>query len=257
MKAVSKIMLLMAALTTAWGCSSDDEEMNGSNATFSAGEKPCWTVNLTGHEGRPNWTMPDPAGYESDMFLLVRLQDGLAASSSDDDCMAVLIDGECRGLTQVRNTADEGVYYYLLKIHGNNADLRAPLTLSYYSAQLKQLFTLPAIDVFVPERTRGFDSDYVPPLLDGCAKYPVQQPLTVTLKPSTSLNITPDDEVAVFVGDECRGAGQLGTSFTVFARDEGEEVMQVRYYSARKGGIYSFAKTITVLQQQINYQMDL
>lgn len=256
MKAISKIMLLMAALTTAWGCSSDDEEMNGSNATFSAGEKPCWTVNLTGHEGRPDWTMPDPAGYESDMFLLVRLQDGLAASSSDDDCMAVLIDGECRGLTQVRNTADEGVYYYLLKIHGNNADLRAPLTLSYYSAQLKQLFTLPAIDVFVPERTRGFDSDYVPPLLDGCAKYPVQQPLTVTLKPSTSLNITPDDEVAVFVGDECRGAGQLGTSFTVFARDEGD-VMQVRYYSARKGGIYSFAKNITVLQQQINYQMDL
>jgi hypothetical protein len=109
MKAISKIMLLMAALTTAWGCSSDDEEMNGSNATFSAGEKPCWTVNLTGHEGRPDWTMPDPAGYESDMFLLVRLQDGLAASSSDDDCMAVLIDGECRGLTQVRNTADEGV----------------------------------------------------------------------------------------------------------------------------------------------------
>ena len=155
----------------------------------------------------------------------------------------------------MRNTADEGVYYYLLKIHGNNADLRAPLTLSYYSAQLKQLFTLPAIDVFVPERTRGFDSDYVPPLLDGCAKYPVQQPLTVTLKPSTSLNITPDDEVAVFVGDECRGAGQLGTSFTVFARDKGD-VMQVRYYSARKGGIYSFAKTITVLQQQINYQRD-
>ena len=107
MKAISKIMLLMAALTTAWGCSSDDEEMNGSNATFSAGEKPCWTVNLTGHEGRPDWTMPDPAGYESDMFLLVRLQDELAASSSDDDCMAVLIDGECRGLTQVRNTADE------------------------------------------------------------------------------------------------------------------------------------------------------
>ena len=194
--------------------------------------------------------------YESDMFLLVRLQDELAASSSDDDCMAVFINGECRGLTEVRNTADDGGCYFLLKIHGNNADLRAPLTLSYYSAQLKQLFTLPAIDAFVPERTRGFDKDFVPALLDGCAKYPVHCQLTVTLQPSASFTVAPDDLVAAFVGDECRGVGQVGTPFTVFAHDD-NEVLQLRYYSATKGGIYTFARTITAAQQQLSYPMNL
>lgn len=251
-------MLLTAALTTVWGCSSDDDDKENydENFTFSAGDKPCWTVNLTGNEDRPDWTMPDPSGYESDMFLLVRLQDELAASSSDDDCMAVLINDQCRGLTRVRNTTDNGACFFLLKVHGNNADLQAPLTLSYYSAQLKQLFTLPAIDSFVPERTRGFKEDYVPSLLDGCSKYPVQHQITVTLQPSDSFEVTPDDEVAVFVGGHCRGAGQTGTPFTVFAGHEGE-VIQVRYYSASKGGIYTFARTITVSQLQNSYQMDL
>lgn len=191
MKTIFKMMLLTAALTTVWGCSSDDKESDGGNNTFSTVEKPSWKVDLTGHEDKPDWTMPDAADYESDMFLLVRLQDELAALSSDDDCMAVFINGECRGLTEVRNTADDGGYYFLLKIHGNNADLRALLTLSYYSAQLKQLFTLPAIDAFVPERTRGFDKDFVPSLLDGCAKYPVHCQLTVTLQPSASFTVAP------------------------------------------------------------------
>lgn len=257
MKTIFKMMLLTAALTTVWGCSSDDKESDGgNNNTFSTVEKPSWKVDLTGHEDKPDWTMPDAADYESDMFLLVRLQDELAASSSDDDCMAVFINGECRGLTEVRNTADDGGYYFLLKIHGNNADLRAPLTLSYYSAQLKQLFTLPAIDAFVPERTRGFDKDFVPALLDGCAKYPVHCQLTVTLQPSASFTVAPDDLVAAFVGDECRGVGQVGTPFTVFAHDD-NEVLQLRYYSATKGGIYTFARTITAAQQQLSYPMNL
>ena len=176
--------------------------------------------------------------------------------SSAPDGPALFINGECRGLTEVRNTADDGGYYFLLKIHGNNADLRAPLTLSYYSAQLKQLFTLPAIDAFVPERTRGFDKDFVPALLDGCAKYPVHCQLTVTLQPSASFTVAPDDLVAAFVGDECRGVGQVGTPFTVFAHDD-NEVLQLRYYSATKGGIYTFARTITAAQQQLSYPMNL
>ena len=254
MKTILKTILLTAALTTAWGCSSDDKETYDRFFTFSAGDRPDWEVNLTGNEERPDWTMPDPAGYESDMFLFVRLQDELAATSSDDDCMAVLIDGQCRGLADVRNDVDDA-YYFLIKIQGNSTDLRAPLTLSYYSAQLKQLFTLPSIEPFVPERTIGFKEDYVPSLLNGCSRYPVQRQLTVTLQPSNQFNIMPDDQVAVFVDDECRGAGQVGTSFTVFARDEGE-LMQIRYYSAFKGGIYTFTGTITSAQQQISYHIE-
>lgn len=255
MKTVLKTILLTAALTTLWGCASDDKEKYDSNVTFSVADKPSWMVDLTGNEERPDWTTPDPAAYECEMFVLVRLQDELIATSSDDDCMAVFIDGQCRGLTQVRNAAKGGAYYFLLKVNGNNEDLQASLTLSYYSAQLKQVFTLSGIDSFVPERTVGFKEDYVPALIDGCSKYPIQRKLTVTLKPSAPFNVMSDDQVAVFAGDECRGAGQVGTTFTIFAREEGE-LMQIRYYSAYKGGIYTYTGTISAAQQQISYQIE-
>lgn len=256
MKTIIKTTLLTAILTTAWGCSSDNTESIESNVIFNAADNPDWQLDLTGTDGRPGWMLPDPADYENDMFLLVRLQDELAASSSDDDCMAVLINGECRGMSQVRNTTDGKVYYFLLKVHGNNADLNASLTLSYYSTQLKQLFTLYGIDSFVPERTRGFDKDFVPPLLSGSSKYPVERQLTVTLRQPVPFNVTADDRVAVFVGDECRGVGQAGVPFTVFARDEAEPV-QLRYYSADKGGIYSTRNNITFADKTFNYLLEI
>ena len=83
----------------------------------------------------------------------------------------------------------------------------------------------------------------------------MQRQLTVTLQPYSQFSTTPDDQVAVFVGDECRGTGQVGTSFTVFAHDEGE-LMQLRYYSGFKGGIYTFTGTITSAQQQISLKIE-
>ena len=144
----------------------------------------------------------------------------------------------------------------MLRVYGNRTDMQSPLTLSYYSAQQKQLFTLQDVETFVPDRTLGFDSDFMPSLLSGSSKYPVQRQLTVTLRQNSLSTVMADDQVAVFVGEECRGVGQVGIPFTVFARAEGE-IMQVRYYSTDKGGVYTADSTITVGQQHINFLMTI
>ncbi len=251
----SKIMILMAVLTMAWGCSSDDSDSNG-GAKFIAGQKPDWHVDQTSSDEQPDWSKPDYSKYEYDMFMKVYLQDELAATSSDDDCMAVFVGDECRGMSNKRNGSENKGYYFLLRVYGNRADQQAPLTLSYYSAQQKQLFTLQSVDAFVPDCTLGFDSDFIPPLLSGSSKYPVQRQLTVTLRQNSLSTVMASDQVAVFVGDDCRGVGQVGTPFTIFARAEGE-IMQVRYYSTDKGGIYTADSTITVGQQHINFLMTI
>lgn len=250
-----KMMILTAALTMAWGCSSDDSDSN-SSAKFIAGQKPDWHVNMTGSDEQPAWPMPDYTKYEYDMFMQVTLQDELAATSSDDDRIAVFIGGECRAVTSQRNSTKDNGAYFMLRVYGNRTDMQSPLTLSYYSAQQKQLFTLQNVDVFVPDRTVGFDTDFVPSLLSGSSKYPVQRQLTVTLRQNSLATVMANDQVAVFVGDECRGVGQVGTPFTVYAREEGE-TLQVRYYSTDKGGTYTADSTITVGSQHISFLMTI
>jgi hypothetical protein len=243
MKTIFKMMLLTAALTTVWGCSSDDKESDGGNNTFSTVEKPSWKVDLTGHEDKPDWTMPDAADYESDMFLLVRLQDELAASSSDDDCMAVFINGECRTLLAEPNTDKEGNIYFVMRIWGNSAERGVKFALNYYSGGLHRLFTLEGEETFESEKNYGFDEDFVPPLLTAFSKYPVQHSLTVSLPGNVPFTPAADDRVAVFAGDECRGAGKPGRAFTVFQNVAGEP-LQLRYYSAQGNAIYTMKQVV-------------
>ena len=57
------------------------------------------------------------------------------------------------------------------------------------------------------------------------------------------------DCVAVFVGNECRGVGTVEKPFTVFRTDE-NETLQLRYYSAQKGGVYTLTQTVTLAAQE-------
>ena len=97
--------------------------------------------------------------------------------------------------------------------------------------------------MFAPEFTYGNKEDFVPPLLRGFKKFPVQQKLIVALP--NSVPFTPDagDMVAVFTGDECRGVGLVDKAFTAFRTSSGE-VLQLRYYSKQKGGVYTFRQSV-------------
>ncbi|MBR1548444.1 MAG: hypothetical protein IJ637_06940 [Prevotella sp.] len=236
-------MLSLIALLT-WGCSSSDDDAPAAY-TFATAEAPAWSVDLTGSDAAPQWTAPDPSRFESSMFAMVTLQDELRAYSSDDDLMTVFIGDECRAIPSVRTVDKTGDVRFVLKIRGNSTDRDVTFRLSYYCAMLRQVFTLQGTETFATELTYGFDEEFVPPLLRGCKKYPVQNQLTVSLPARLPFTPHDGDLVAVFAGSECRGVGAAGKPFTVF-RTTADEVLQVRYYSVATGGVYSLMQAVAL-----------
>ena len=243
----AKIMMLMAAMII-WGCSSDKDENNSGKYSFYAGDHPTWNVDMTYNDPYPSWTAPDPALFESSMFIMVKLQDELVPYSNDDDLMTVFINGECRAKPAIRNVDQNGNIYFVLKIRGNGNDRDVLFSLIYYSGGLHHLFTLNGTETFATEITYGYDEDFVPPLILGNSKYPVQNSLTVNIPDNSPFMVSEGDCVGVFVGNECRGTGIAGEPITVF-RKSADEPINLRYYSTIQGGVY-------IMKQSFNMDED-
>ena len=243
-----KILMTVAALATVWGCSTANdneiETVKPTGCTFEHADRPAWSVDLTGNDAAPDWGNFNMSLYENSMYVLVTLQDELAAHSTEADRMAVFIGGERRTQLAVPNFYDDGAVRYVLRIYGNSTDRNVRFTLQYYSVALKQLFSIGTEEKFVPEFTYGNIKDFVPPLLKGCKKFPVQNQLTVSLPDQPPFTPDNNDLVAVFVGSECRGVGVAGKPFNVFRTSETEK-LTLRYYSVQQAGIYTMAQTVT------------
>lgn len=240
-----KIILLAAVLTMVWGCSSDSES-TPAKYTFTPAVKPSWSVDLSGSDTAPGWQDIDRSQYESWMYVTVKLQAVLAAYAGAGDSMVAFIGDECR--TRPAMPSDkyaDGSVYFVLTIGGNEADRDAAIKLCYYNAALHSLFTTESKMTFAPEYSYGNTEDYVPLLLQGSKKYPVQQQLTVSLPAKVPFTPADDDLVAAFAGNECRGVGSIGKPFTVFCTVSGE-ALQMRYYSTDKVGIYNILHDVTV-----------
>ena len=251
-----KILMTVAALATVWGCSTATDEQTGTENglattmppsagyTFEHADRPAWGVDLTGNDAAPDWGNFSMSLYENSMYVLVTLQDELAAHATEADRMAVFIGGERRTQLAVPNFYDDGAVRYVLRIYGNSTDRNVRFDLQYYCTALKQLFSIGTEEKFVPEFTYGNIKDFVPPLLKGCKKFPVQNQLTVSLPDQPPFTPDNNDLVAVFVGDECRGVGVAGKPFNVFRTSETEK-LTLRYYSVQQAGIYTMAQTVT------------
>lgn len=243
-----KILMTVAALATVWGCSTANdneiETVKPIGCTFEHADRPAWSVDLTGNDAAPDWGNFNLSLYENSMYVLVTLQDELAAHATEADRMAVFIGGERRTQLAVPNFYDDGAVRYVLRIYGNSTDRNVRFTLQYYSVALKQLFSIGTEEKFVPEFTYGNIKDFVPPLLKGCKKFPVQNQLTVSLPDQPPFTPDNNDLVAVFVGSECRGVGVAGKPFNVFRTSETEK-LTLRYYSVQQAGIYTMAQTVT------------
>ena len=240
-----KILLLTTALTLLWGCSSGDDETSSNGSTFVGSGKPAWSVDLTGNEEAPSWLAPDPTKFESSMFIMVKLQEELVPYSTNEDRLTVFIGDECRAVPAEPNKDDEGNVFFVLKIRGNSTDRAVSFTLCYYCALLHQIFDLEGQETFVSELTYGVDEDFVPPLLEGCKKYPAHQLVKVNLPANLPFAQADGDMIGAFVGNECRGVGYADQPFTVFCTSH-EESFQLRYYSETRAGVYSFHQNFKV-----------
>ena len=220
------------------------------NSYFNPAPKPSWEMDMRGNDEAPEWEAPDPTKFESSMFIMVRLQDELAAHSSDDDRMAVFIGDECRTVPAVRNVVEsDSSVYFVMKIRGNSSDRNVIFSLRYYCANLHRIFSLMGQESFATERTYGYDEDFTPPLLRSLTQYPVQNSLTANLPANAPFEATGKDMVGVFVGNECRGVGKPGKAFTV-CRTNAEEKLQLRYYSEKKGGVFTFKNTFSINEKE-------
>lgn len=236
-------MMLTAALTLAWGCSSDSDDAHG-GASFTAAEQPAWTVDWTWHDEAPNWKNPAPTLHESRMYVVLKLDERYGGYSTDADRMAIFLDGECRGMG-LRNVTADGSVYFPVIVAGDNEDLERLTEVRYYCASMKQLFVMPGFYGFTPDRTIGTDEDEYVVFGDGSPKYLLNE-VNVLLTGNGPSGHRPADIVGAFVGDECRGVGIAGEPMQVWTLHGEEEQVHFRYYSAEKGGIYSFPETFVM-----------
>lgn len=265
MKSKITTILMMAALATLWGCShhhDDDDDLvveEKKKATLVSEGKPQWMIDWTSNDPAPQWTSPNAKEYENWMIIMVRLEDELAATASEDDLMAAFINGELRSFNKPAkdtegNISGDGVKF-IIKILGNEKpEKRVAYSLKYYSQNLKQMFTLEDVDYFVNEKVWGIDQDLVLPLTRGSSKYPVVMQLNLKMELANyGINSQPGDMVAVMVGDECRGIQtieEITTSLsnvpvTAFGRQENEEA-RILYYSSLENAVYDLHTTFQI-----------
>ena len=171
MKKIQHLIVLMAVLTIAWGCSSDGDDTNPPShpryTVMEAPTAPSWDyikdINWMSDEPLPDWAAPDPLQFESTMVLQVKLDEDLFSYASDKDLMSVTKGEECRALSlcnfkEVQGTG-ESVAYFILAIKGNNDERDALLSVNYYCENLKQTFVMKDIMPFVPDLVYGIYDD--------------------------------------------------------------------------------------------------
>ncbi len=121
------LFLLTALAFMATGCATDDDDKSSSN------EK---TIQ-PGNDERPSWTLPNAQDYEQTMTVFLNIQKELMAYMSEQDLVCAMIDGTIRGVTAP--AFDNDKWIVPLVIFGNGT---AKITLSYYCANLKRIFTV-------------------------------------------------------------------------------------------------------------------
>jgi hypothetical protein len=126
MKAVSKIMLLMAALTTAWGCSSDDDKLESQPTEISAGT-----------DVRPAWQAPNYDLFEQTMTVDVILQDGLKSYASSADLLCAKVGEEVRGVALPNEVNGQWIYSIMVASNASGESIN----LYYYCDKLHRIFS--------------------------------------------------------------------------------------------------------------------
>ncbi|MFT5622035.1 MAG: hypothetical protein ACI9QR_002377, partial [Flavobacteriaceae bacterium] len=76
------------------------------------------TIDLKVREEEPNWTI-NPADFDYSMNIVGYLKIRDVVSSSDEDILAVFVDGECRGLAHLQYVSQIDRYLVFLSVYSN------------------------------------------------------------------------------------------------------------------------------------------
>ena len=209
--------------------------LSGFAAVTPVDEAPGWQIDLSGNESRPDWQEPDASSFSDFAVMIVTIEEALQPYATADDLLAIFVGDELRGLASPLTTGDGTVdaTRFLLRGYSNEGTGdEVTVTLKYYNAQLRQLFSLSEDMTLDEDSDYGIYDDFIPPFTLGSAKYPVVDTIPVA---DILIGITPGegDVLAAFVDGECRGlwtAGD-GENLNVLLLDESEDVV-LMYYDA-------------------------
>ncbi len=246
-----KLMSILLASLILGACGSDDE--NDSNATYTVAqqaEAPAWQIDWSNNQERPDWTEPDGSAFENWTILKVQIEEALLPYASEDDLMALFVNGEIRALENPAVSVSGGQVKgkFVMKAYGNETGTETVrMSLQYYSQRLKHIFTLEDDISFSSDVSTGIDENFIPEFTLGSAKYPVVK--AVNVEPLlTNVGLTPVSGglVGAFWGNECRGTATLSTdgrtSLIVYGSKAGES-MALKYYDAA-GRLYTIPAAV-------------
>lgn len=247
-----KFMSFLLASLMIVACKDSDNDNDTAYTVTSQSDEPQWHIDWSNNQERPNWTEPDASLYENWTILKVQIEDALKPYVSENDLMAIFVNGELRGLANPAvNVADGQTANgkFLMKAYGNETGTETVnMSLKYYSHNLKHIFTLSEDITLNSDETTGIDDDFIPEFIYGSAKYPLMK----TVNPAnilTTAGITPaiSGIVGAFVGNECRGTATItefgNTSMVIFGCNAGESV-SLKYYDSGKGLLYTIPDAV-------------
>lgn len=247
------MLMIAASLTMLCGCSSSDDDdtkstdQGGSSPTHSVkvGEAPNWTFDTNtippgDIQGKPDWDEVNFYDYEDNMTAIVFVSENFGITVMPDDRMAAIVDGEVREVCTptLYNIPDveESLYCFMLYIPFGSED--DSVEIQYYNAKANQTYV--AKDAFsVKDYTIGDDELFLYTLRPMSAYY-------LVVPPNQPFTPSPDDELAMFMGDECCGVGSYLAikdgnhiwSVSAYDMNYRGEKFHVRYYSSQTQTIY-------------------
>ncbi|MGN0214765.1 MAG: hypothetical protein ACI4AH_08180 [Muribaculaceae bacterium] len=254
MKYINIILLTVLSVSMAQ-CSSDEAEPEYPTPDWSAVPEdtadgspnwivsqdatvnsPEWSVNLSGSDAAPSWSDPDKSVYPTSMTAVVRLSPVLELFADDADVMAAFIGGECRGVAQ--SVMVDGVKLFFIQVKAPSSE-SGNVEFRYFSNRVGRIYKSVASDVaYVINKVYGTADAPEYPNFEQSGKYPCLAKAYVDFDESNQpFAIADGDEIAIFVGDECRSVAHAidaakGTYwFNVFGVKE-KESFRIKYYSA-------------------------
>ena len=245
-----KVVLLASLVAGACSCDSDATEKGGFSVT-RVSEAPVWEVDWTSDQQRPDWTQPDASAYENWTMVMVQIEEALQPYVTDDDLMALFVNGELRGMASpavAKGDSQAGSTKFVMKVYGNESgNETVNMSLKYYNSRLRHMFTLSDDITLSSDVTTGTDEDYIPPFTMGSEKYPMMKTVDVETI-LTLLGIEPESGmIAAFVGGECRGVATVesygSSKLIIHGRTQGEKIM-LKYYDEVTKTVFTISDAV-------------
>lgn len=161
------------------------------------------------------------------------------------DIVAAFASDVCIGVGEQVTTTADGMPVYKLVINGIVPNLDK-VDVRYFNSRCSYVFYAKACITFADGTVVSSPDTPMPLPLDFTAKHPLTMTACVQLPADMYRYATPDDLLAAFVGNECRGVasvitlsdGSLGFKLRINGSLSNDEQVELKYYSTRRSYLY-------------------